>query len=713
MAIGYSFNTGKGFNIISSSGNTDSTASLDITSTTRFLLQATGSKGDQFQILIPSGSTGEDRDIVAFFITSSGRNPFVGVGTKDPKSSLDVKDVENTATGTRLLLTSARTEDEGAEIGDAAGTINFAIDSSSFNDVFTTGSVASISSRVTALETTDNNTPNVAGNITFNSSPEWIETVNQVAEIGYFHFDNLNPTENSEPGLYVQGQTTIGSGSLWQSQGGDVVFSVYNRNSLSDNTNNLKFRITGSNAVIHSGSLSIGSGSIFLGETYSGTNEVEFVRLRGQDSIKLGQISGGSGNHPLEIYSANTLAAKFDSSQNLGIGTTQTIAPEKLTVEGNISASGDLKVTNGIFSNITASNNISSSGYIMASTFSGSTGNAQAVLGAYNFGYEFLPSFPVTGSALIISSSNLPVNHHNMVKIGDIEMMDFAPTFSSKKVFYINVVDSFLLTSGSEPIDVYGDGPNKLIEHTGDTFKIYSKDIEVATFTSGSTVINNNFVSANKSTLKAANPGTPLQYIAGWQSNPNIGAGVELKTVTASLYTPPPYSLGTFGGKYSWGATHSNERIAHGLVNGPSAGATQNTGEWGTTIIGTPDSTTFNISNYLIQYHGMWSPVGGTPHIKAWGRSSDADFSTSTSMSVSLWSLDSEPSNGFGSSDITLRAQSSFLQGQGNTVDYFGNGWEASGSIRPANCFYFVTFDLAGSIANAAILSANFTIWID
>ena len=93
--------------------------------------------------------------------------------------------------------------------------------------------------------------------------------------------------------------------------------------------------------------------------------------------------------------------------------------------------------------------------------------------------------------------------------------------------------------------------------------------------------------------------------------------------------------------------------------------------------------------------------------------SGDADFTTSTSMSVSLWSLDSEPSNGFGSSNVTLRAQTSFLQGQGSTVNYLGNGWETSGSIRPANCFYFVTFDLAGEIASTATLSANFTIWID
>jgi len=355
---------------------------------------------------LTSQSFGGSNDVKALVISASQDRPFIGIGTDNPKSTFDVKDVQNSALGTRFLLKSSRTT-TGAQVGDSAGSINFAIDSASFNDIFTSGSVASIDSKVRAIDTSGGGTPNVAGNIILKSSPEWIETLNEVAEIGHFHFDNLDPTEDSEPGMIINGQLTVGSGSTWQSQAGDVAFSVHNVDGPNIGNNLLKFRITGSNAVIHSGSLTIGSGSLFLGETYSGATQVEFVNLRGGAPIKLGHISGGGGNHPLEIYTANgQLAAKFDNLQNLGIGTSQNTAPEKLTVQGNISASGNLTATNGSFSgDLTVEGDIIAQNYIVSSSVTYMTQSFSS--GSTIFGDTLDDTHQFTGSILYTGSLDI------------------------------------------------------------------------------------------------------------------------------------------------------------------------------------------------------------------------------------------------------------------------------------------------------------------
>ena len=93
--------------------------------------------------LYKSGST--DLDLI--FITSSGTNPRLGVGTKDPKSTFDFKDVEDSSKGVELILRTSRTT-KGAETGDDGGVINFVIDSGSFGDITTSGSLAKIKTTV-------------------------------------------------------------------------------------------------------------------------------------------------------------------------------------------------------------------------------------------------------------------------------------------------------------------------------------------------------------------------------------------------------------------------------------------------------------------------------------------------------------------------------------------------------------------------------------
>ena len=111
------------------------------------------SSSQGLQIRIPSESAGVSTDIIPLFITSSGINPRVGIGTTSPLTAFDFKDVEETTTGTELLLRSSRTG-SGAQTGDSAGKINFTIDSASYTDIKTTGSIAAIETKVDTVDGT-------------------------------------------------------------------------------------------------------------------------------------------------------------------------------------------------------------------------------------------------------------------------------------------------------------------------------------------------------------------------------------------------------------------------------------------------------------------------------------------------------------------------------------------------------------------------------
>jgi hypothetical protein len=84
-------------------------------------------------------------------LSSSGTDPRVGIGNENPQTTLDIKDVSDTAVGAEILVRSARIT-KGGDVGDAAGKILFVIDSGSYNDIKTSGSVAIITTEVTAID---------------------------------------------------------------------------------------------------------------------------------------------------------------------------------------------------------------------------------------------------------------------------------------------------------------------------------------------------------------------------------------------------------------------------------------------------------------------------------------------------------------------------------------------------------------------------------
>ena len=99
-----------------------------------------------------AGSTNEDL-IEVMHISRSGVNPRVGIGTNNPLKAFDFKSVSDDSRGGELLIRGSRTT-KGADVSDEVGRINFSIDSSSFNDITTSGSAAEIVALVDEVDTT-------------------------------------------------------------------------------------------------------------------------------------------------------------------------------------------------------------------------------------------------------------------------------------------------------------------------------------------------------------------------------------------------------------------------------------------------------------------------------------------------------------------------------------------------------------------------------
>ena len=98
-----------------------------------------------------SGSVGDP--VLTLFATGSNNEPRVGIGfsgSEKPVKALEIKTKSNTAEGSEILIRSSR-DPEGAIIGDLAGAIRFTIDSGSYNDITTSGSVALIDAITTKV----------------------------------------------------------------------------------------------------------------------------------------------------------------------------------------------------------------------------------------------------------------------------------------------------------------------------------------------------------------------------------------------------------------------------------------------------------------------------------------------------------------------------------------------------------------------------------
>lgn len=308
-------------------------------------LEATdkGARGELRFVLSDTEVSGSGTTIMKMYHEGSANEPRIGIGTAEGATlskTLEIQSVSASAVGTEIVLKSGRPT-LGAEIGDIAGSITYIIDSGSFDDPFVTGAIAQIDTVVISTSSVGNN-DTMAGNLRIYASPEWIEAMQPVAEFGYR--DRLGNGEDTSAMLYVSGALIVGGEN--SSQGDISPLEVFGRQTPGQSFPTSQIIYSGSEFHLLSGSLHVGSGSIFLGAARGkGTGDIEFVNFRGQGPLKLGHVNGGGGTIGVDFYSGTTNSARLDVNGNFGIGTGTSTLNNKLEVVGDISASGDI-ITN-------------------------------------------------------------------------------------------------------------------------------------------------------------------------------------------------------------------------------------------------------------------------------------------------------------------------------------------------------------------------------
>lgn len=190
--------------------------------------------------IYPSGSSKID----ALYITASGDNPRIGVGTTDPKSTFDFREISDTTKGSELILAGSRTT-KGAIVGDSAGILNFAIPTGSAN-IIDSGSVGKIKGVVT-----NETAAGVQGKLVFELFKDTYSSLDAI-EFGYGLGNNSLAT-------------TVMTGSLELK---DTSVTGYSKLNMFDFSNNLTFEVLRGN-VTASGNIS-SSGEI-IGTINGGT----------------------------------------------------------------------------------------------------------------------------------------------------------------------------------------------------------------------------------------------------------------------------------------------------------------------------------------------------------------------------------------------------------------------------------------------------------
>ena len=206
-------------------------------------------------------------------------------------------------------------------------------------------------------------------------------------------------------------------------------------------------------------------------------------------------------------------------------------------------------------------------------------------LGTYNVGYDVasLPTFYITGSGLIISGNMPDQNHHNFLKIGNVELVDVNTSFSQND-FLIHNVNTLRITSGADGGNITNSG--QLLKIGGGEFYVYragslnSAGIirsAGATTTIEDTTLNliSNNLSFNSNNLYLNIPdGNEIStlngtdYLIGFATNPTPSAQLAQK-IKAN--------------KFIW-VTGSNQIISGGLI---ITGSTNSSGGFTGSLFGT------------------------------------------------------------------------------------------------------------------------------
>ena len=539
------------FNRNTTKNNFDSTGSLVIAPSSASILIGLSEDSASLSIKVRSKKGSAVTLLDALYISQSNGALKLGINTDDPKTAFDIKDVKGDGSGTELVLKVSR-PDKGASVNDTAGKINFLIDSASYKDYSTSASIASIEADVTAV-----GKDGAAGKLVFKTADQ-NSTKGGPIEVFRLQKDGLDLTDTV---AVITGrlETTSGvaAGANLETSANVLASSGYVRaDSLRIGANTDP---GADSAYIHS--------KLRVNGQITGSGNAKFVNNVDIDGIlSLGGFTNVSASLAAAVAGGDDLG-NHTATQNLNMG------GFAITSVGNVDGV-DVSVLKTDFDTLKGKTLISGSSQITRLTnVSQITGsNSAAVrIGTYNFGYELIPSaFPITGSGIIIRNTGLLTNNYPMLKVGNVELLDINSTFTPN-TFLINNVDTILITSGSEPYDVFN--PSKLIEHTGTQFNIYTgktggTNTARLTVSSGSTAVQNNFSVGSFTSLKATQAPSTLQFIPVFENAPNIiPQRIYYAHASSSIFggQSPQYIVtqpsGSTAGVYGTGARILRDRV--------------------------------------------------------------------------------------------------------------------------------------------------------
>jgi len=233
-------------NIISSGSLNLYANAVDFISQSGFTTEVTS----QGKLIFKERSYGlGDLDILQ--ISSSNREPRVGIGfskSDNFSKTFDLLTAKDDTTGTEILLRSSRTT-TGAETGDEAGKITFAINSASFKSIDDSGSVANIVAKVT-----DVTSQGVIGKLIFNTSNAKGEAPYETLVLSYGQstfssslnvLQSLNVTQNVSSSLSRANSLIIGNVSNLGTNNANIAGNLKIGNNITASNN-----ISASNYII-------------------------------------------------------------------------------------------------------------------------------------------------------------------------------------------------------------------------------------------------------------------------------------------------------------------------------------------------------------------------------------------------------------------------------------------------------------------------------
>ena len=356
---------------------------------------------DSSSLLLQVGK--EDlRDVM--FISRSGDNPRIGIGTDNPLTNFDFKDISDSNTGTKMILRSSRPT-KGGDNGDEAGKINFVIDSSSYGDIETSGSVAKILGSATSI-----GTDGASGKLSF-----------EVA-------DANNPKEDTTEVFYLKRNSTDLQNIVGVFEG-SIDLNGANSSLYADKDVSVGGNVEAASGYVRADSLRIGTSNDPGGDS---------AIIQGNLTTR-GDTTFGNSSDDIHTFTGN------------------------ITASNDVSASGDIIANNGSFSgDLTVDGNITANQYIVSSSVTYMTQSFSS--GSTIFGdtlddtHQFTGSVDITGS-FTVDGITFPIADGDN---GDTLITDGAGNLSfNRTTVYANVknVSGVDLVKGY-PVHVTGTSGN-------------------------------------------------------------------------------------------------------------------------------------------------------------------------------------------------------------------------------------------------------------